>query len=181
MSGPPEGYRLVAQRVIPAEPAEVLGWLCRPELMTQWIQGLTSVDLLAGDPCSPGARTAIELSTKSRYASLDQRLQGRIDEVGPTWLVRTYWWLQSHVTWYRSTADKYARTIVYEMTPTPDGTRVRCEIAIIGVGQPQMVRYLSRREQKSLELSLELLSRRCQGKGRPWRRWFTKDPVAQAL
>lgn len=176
-----EDYRLVAQRVIPAEPAEVLGWLCRPELMTQWMPRLTRVEMLEGDPCSPGARTVIELRTKSRYASLNQRLQGRIDEVGPTWLVRTYWWLESRVGSFRSTADRYARTIVYEMTPMPDGTQLRCEAAITGVGQPQMVRYLSRKEQKSLELSLELLSRRCQGKGRPLRRWFTAAPLAQAL
>ncbi len=187
MTGVTEGgYRLTAQQLIPVDPDALLAWLCRPEMMTQWIARLAQVDLLEGDPCSKGSRTSILLRTTRRWVvQYEQRLQGRIDEIGPRSLVRTYWWLETNALWYNMAAGDYIRTIAYDMSPCPAGTQLDCEVLTKGVGDPRVARHLRRKEQKSLSMSLERLSRRCHGRNPSWLRRLTDenttDPVGQAL
>lgn len=179
------GYRLTAQQLIPIDPPALLPWLCSPDLMKRWIPHLEDVDLIEGEPCTAGARMAIRLCTRSRYGSLNERYRARIDEIGPTWLVRTYWWAEGGVDSYNFTSDTYVRTVAYDLSPGPSGTQLDCEVLTMGVETPPSAAYMVGRYQKALSDSLEDLSRLCHGRRRALRRRlavpFTGGPPPQPL
>jgi hypothetical protein len=158
------GYRFTAQQLIPLSPTDLLCWLCRPELMRQWMPGVERVDIVDGDPLQQGCRTAVALGLYSSFGGGDWTLTGHIDEIGPTRLVRTY------------TQDKYHRTVVYDLTSNSVGTQLNCEVRTVITGlKARAARAGGKAEEKSLRKSLERLARLTTGRRR---KFLTLSPQA---
>jgi hypothetical protein len=142
------GYRLTAQQLVALSPVALLDWLCRPELMRRWMPGVERVDVVEGDPSAPGCRTKVSLGLYTPFGGGEWKLAGRIEEIGPARLVRTY------------EQDKYLRTVAYDMAPNDVGALLNCEVQTVIPGlPPSAARAGAKAEEKSLRQSLEVLAR----------------------
>jgi hypothetical protein len=160
------GYQLTAQQLVPVSPADLLDWLCQPELMPQWMQGVVRVDVVHGNPRSQGCLTTVSLGMHSPFGGGEWNLTGRIDDIGPNRLVRTYSMQTFH--------SGYTRTVSYDLAPNSVGTQLDCQVRtkIPGV-RPRSARSGGKGEEKSLRHSLKLLARLSAGEHVPLPRFMT--------
>lgn len=179
------GYRFTARELIAVSPAELLRWLSQPELMKQWMPGVDEVEVVDGNPGAEGCLSTVTLTHSSDYGTLSWRFAGRIDEIGPKRLVRTYL-VQHKKTGFIPTAAykyQYLRTITYDLAPSGAGTQLECEVRIIIPGLRRGSAHVGgKAERKSLQQSLWLLSQLCLGQRISWvRRFWISDLSPQAL
>ena len=156
-------------------PSELLRWLCQPELMKQWMPGVDHVEVVDGFPCAEGCLTAVTLRSNSQYGSLGWRLAGRIDEISPARLARTYSMQSMKAGSVHMVAGKseYLRTLIYDLAPSGAGTQLGCEVRTIIPGlRPSAARAGGKAERRSLHQSLKLLSRLSLGQRISWTRKF---------
>jgi hypothetical protein len=146
------GYQLAAKQPVRLSPADLLDWLCQPELMQQWMHGVASVEVINGDPRSQGCLTTVSLGMHTPFGGGEWNLTGRIDDIGPARLVRTY----SMQTFHAG----YTRTVSYDLVPNSVGTLLDCHVRTKIPGlRPRAARAGGRGEEKSLRHSLALLAR----------------------
>jgi hypothetical protein len=76
--------------------------------------GVEHVEVVDGDPCAQGCLTTVTLGFHSQYGGGEWKLAGRIDEIGPARLVRTYSVRSMKAGFLPIAADKheYLRTVI---------------------------------------------------------------------
>lgn len=179
------GYQFSVSELMPVPPAQLLPWLCEPELMKRWIPGVDDVVVADGSPQAVGCVTTVTLSSGSQYGNVGWRLTGHVDEIGPHRLMRTYRMrsMTAGVLPMTVGPGEYLRTVVYDLTPAA-GTQLVCTVR---TSIPGLARSAAgaggRAEAKSLRRSLRVLSQLSAGQRISWirRAWMTSGRSPQAL
>jgi hypothetical protein len=146
------GYQLTAQHSVPLGPSELLDWLCQPDLMQQWMHGVARIDVISGQPCTQGCLIRVSLGIDLSIGGGEWKLTGRIDDISPARLVRTYS--------MQTVNSGYTRTVTYDLSPNSVGTLLDCHVRTTIPGlRPRAARSGGKAEAKSLRHSLDVLAR----------------------
>ena len=137
---------------------DVLRWLMAPDCMSRWIVGLDAVTLLDSQPDVVGAQTRLDFGPGRLSPGT---FRGEVVELSDQTLIRRY----------RPgfDADKYERTVRYDLRSIGAATGLRCSVRtrLLGANPTVLSRLPTRGERVHLHHCLKRLCSLAEGKQRP--------------